>query len=72
MVEEQSRSDRSPMLFLVIVTALWAYRAVRMVRGRLTSPAVERPHPGPPTSERWSRIDDIQLTRLLRHAANGD
>jgi hypothetical protein len=66
------------VIILVIVIALCIYHAIRNIRSRRTvsteyrQPSID-PTPGTATAaERWGPIDDMQLTRLLRHAAHGD
>jgi uncharacterized SAM-binding protein YcdF (DUF218 family) len=62
------------MILLVLILASWTYLAVRLMNSRRARPAVALvAAPAVDTQpEPWGRLDDLQLTRLLRHAARGD
>ncbi len=61
------------MLAIVIVLVFWSCVitvAVRSARPKGLAP-VATSSDEPPTYELWSKTDERQLTRLLRHAASG-
>ncbi|MCW2497231.1 hypothetical protein [Jatrophihabitans sp.] len=58
------------MFILLLVMAGWTYAAVRLIHARRAEPAGTLPSP-PAVPEPWGRLDDLQLTRLLRQAARG-
>jgi hypothetical protein len=61
------------MILLVLITAGWTYVVIRLIRSRSAAAAVASApvHSTPMQPVAWGRLDDMQLTRLLRDAARG-
>ena len=60
------------MILLVLITAGWTYVVIRLIRSRSAATVAAQPvRPAPLQPVAWGRLDDMQLTRLLRDAARG-
>jgi hypothetical protein len=62
------------VILLVLALAGWTYLVIRTLRSRQAQATLVSSSPAAPDAppEAWGHLDDMQLTRLLRHAARDE